>query len=238
MAAVAVGGDRRRWSGRARDAGRATTVAHERFGDDAVYVLVRGDLPRLVLTSDLNRLLGLEGCLSGNVPRGRDGAGRRGRAVRGARRARSRCGWSTGRGRSSTPRVEEITDAAAGADARAGGAGRPGAARRRASSRWPTGPLARPRRSELGKQAEQLVYAQFAQELLALNAKYGLNLTRRAEAQRPGLRLPARVRSRRAARATPKARFAYLFPSADSALISVRLKAGLSDARARAGGRR
>ena len=28
---------------------------------------------------------------------------------------------------------------------------------------------------------------------------------------------------------TPKARFAYLFPSADSALISVRLKAGLSD---------
>ena len=33
----------------------------------------------------------------------------------------------------------------------------------------------------------------------------------------------------------PKARFAYLFPSADSALVSVRLKAGLSDAeRARA----
>ena len=29
----------------------------------------------------------------------------------------------------------------------------------------------------LGKQAEQLVYAQFAKELLALNAKYGLNLT-------------------------------------------------------------
>ena len=33
-------------------------------------MLVRGDLPRLVLTSDLNRLLGLEGCLSGNVPAG------------------------------------------------------------------------------------------------------------------------------------------------------------------------
>ena len=33
-------------------------------------MLVRGDLPQMVLTSDLNRLLGLEGCLSGNVPEG------------------------------------------------------------------------------------------------------------------------------------------------------------------------
>jgi len=52
------------------EAGRATSVVHSRFGDEAVYVLVRGDLPRLVLTADLNRLLGLEGCLSGNVPSG------------------------------------------------------------------------------------------------------------------------------------------------------------------------
>ena len=51
-------------------AGQATAVAHQKFGDDAIYVLVRGDLARLVLTDDLNRLLGLEGCLSGNVPAG------------------------------------------------------------------------------------------------------------------------------------------------------------------------
>jgi uncharacterized protein len=50
--------------------GSATRVAHEKFGDDAVYVLVRGDLTRMVLTEDLNRLVGIEGCLSGNVPRG------------------------------------------------------------------------------------------------------------------------------------------------------------------------
>ena len=90
--------------GSGSDSGRATTVAHERFGDDAVYVLVRGDLPRLVLTSDLNRLLGLEGCLSGNVPKGVDAAGRRGGAVRPAGGARSRRGSSTGRARSSTRR--------------------------------------------------------------------------------------------------------------------------------------
>src|SRR3954452_15094504 len=51
-------------------AARATTAMHARFGDDAVYVLGRGDLPRLVLTGNLNSLLGLEGCLSGNVPAG------------------------------------------------------------------------------------------------------------------------------------------------------------------------
>ncbi|HEX2232827.1 MAG TPA: hypothetical protein VHG69_05635, partial [Thermoleophilaceae bacterium] len=37
------------------------------FGDEAVIVLVKGDLQRTVLTSDLGRLLTLEGCLSGNV---------------------------------------------------------------------------------------------------------------------------------------------------------------------------
>ena len=46
---------------------RATEDFKQRFGDDAVVVLVRGDLEQLVLTSDLGTLLSLEGCLSGNV---------------------------------------------------------------------------------------------------------------------------------------------------------------------------
>ena len=89
----------------------------------------------------------------------------------------------------------------------------------------------------LGKQAEQLVYAQFAQELLALNAKYGLNLTGAPKVNDPDFVYQLVFDPERGAR-VPKARFAYLFPSADSALVSVRLKTGLSDARARAGGRR
>ena len=36
-----------------------------------MVVLVKGDLQRLVLTSDLGKLLSLEGCLSGNVPGGK-----------------------------------------------------------------------------------------------------------------------------------------------------------------------
>ena len=54
--------------------------------------------------ANLNTLLGLEGCLSGNVPRGATAAGRPGVAVRAARRARTPCAWSTGRRRSSTRR--------------------------------------------------------------------------------------------------------------------------------------
>src|SRR4051794_39726052 len=38
------------------------------FGDDAVVVLVKGNLQRTLLTSDLRTLIKLEGCLSGNVP--------------------------------------------------------------------------------------------------------------------------------------------------------------------------
>src|SRR5918992_4307191 len=47
----------------------ATERFRELFGDDAVVVLVKGDLRRMVLTENLGRLLRLEGCLSGNVPK-------------------------------------------------------------------------------------------------------------------------------------------------------------------------
>ena len=45
----------------------ATEEFKQDFGDDAVVVLVRGDLEQLVLTENLGTLLSLEGCLSGNA---------------------------------------------------------------------------------------------------------------------------------------------------------------------------
>src|SRR5256885_13503634 len=54
--------------GRSSETYKATQRYHRSFGDDAVIVLVRGPLTRLVLTSDLLRVTGLEGCLSGNKP--------------------------------------------------------------------------------------------------------------------------------------------------------------------------
>src|SRR3979411_600110 len=47
---------------------QATSAYHRDFGEDAVLILVRQYLPKTVLTADLERLVGLEGCIAGNVP--------------------------------------------------------------------------------------------------------------------------------------------------------------------------
>ena len=56
------------------DSGTAQTTqrVRETFGEEPIVVLAKGDLPELLLTDDLFRLLRLEGCLSGKVPKGAD----------------------------------------------------------------------------------------------------------------------------------------------------------------------
>jgi predicted RND superfamily exporter protein len=49
---------------------RATQQVRDSFGEEPVVVLVKGDLQGLILSTDIFRLLRLEGCLSGNVPEG------------------------------------------------------------------------------------------------------------------------------------------------------------------------
>lgn len=44
---------------------KGTQEFHDRFGDDAIVILAQGDLEKLVLTNDVNRLLALENCLAG-----------------------------------------------------------------------------------------------------------------------------------------------------------------------------
>ncbi len=48
----------------------ATQRVRETFGEEPVVVLAKGELPRLILTDNIFRLLRLEGCLSGKVPKG------------------------------------------------------------------------------------------------------------------------------------------------------------------------
>jgi uncharacterized protein len=48
----------------------ATQRARDEFGEEPVVVLVKGSLPKLLLGKDVLRLLRLEGCLSGKVPKG------------------------------------------------------------------------------------------------------------------------------------------------------------------------
>jgi hydrophobe/amphiphile efflux-3 (HAE3) family protein len=49
---------------------KATQQVRRDFGEEPVVILAEGDLQRLVLTANLGRLLRLEGCLSGKVPKG------------------------------------------------------------------------------------------------------------------------------------------------------------------------
>src|SRR3954464_6814856 len=47
----------------------ATKKYRDLFGGDPVVIMAKGDLRHTVETSDLGRLLQLEGCLAGNVPK-------------------------------------------------------------------------------------------------------------------------------------------------------------------------
>ncbi len=48
----------------------ATQRVRDEFGEEPVVVLVKGSLPKLLLGKDIIKLLRLEGCLSGKVPKG------------------------------------------------------------------------------------------------------------------------------------------------------------------------
>jgi uncharacterized protein len=214
-------------AGRSSDSYRATERYRERFGDHAVVVLARGPLEQLVLTENLGRLLGLEGCLSGNRPRGQPAAGgERGPCAELARSKPVQVVYGPGTFINSA--VREIQDQLA-ARLRAKGreAERAGDAARRLARRRGRPPAEQRR---LARSAQQLVYAQFARDLLQLNLKYGLGVDSTPQLDDPDFVANLVFDPRRGA-TTPKARFAYLFPSPDSAAIQVRLKPGLSDAR-------
>jgi uncharacterized protein len=49
---------------------KATQEVRRAFGEEPVVVLVKGELPQLLLTQNIFKLLRLEGCLSGKVPEG------------------------------------------------------------------------------------------------------------------------------------------------------------------------
>src|SRR4051794_34982395 len=50
---------------------KATENFHRQFGDDAIVVLVQEKLTDLVDSADLGRLIAFEGCLGGNIPKGK-----------------------------------------------------------------------------------------------------------------------------------------------------------------------
>jgi len=203
---------------------RATQRFYANFGEEPIEVLVKGDLQQLVLSSDVDRLVGLEGCLSGNVPaRGLTGEGGANGPCGQLARART-VKVVFGPGTFINEAAEQIDEQLAVQTKQAEGEAKQAEVlvRRAALARGEGAAEAR----KLGQQASSITLARFREGLATLALQYGLTA-------RPSLDSPSFVStlvfdSSKPA-GTPKQRFAYLFPSREAALVSVRLKAGLSE---------
>jgi hydrophobe/amphiphile efflux-3 (HAE3) family protein len=204
---------------------RATQRFYRSFGEEPIAVLVRGDLQQLVLSSDIDRVVGLEGCLSGNVPvqaLGSEGGvdGPCGQLAR-AKTVKVVFGPGTFISEAARQINEQLTAQTRQAEAQARQAER---VIRNAALKRGFSPA---QAHALGAQANKLEIGSFQKSLVTLALKYGL--TARPSIDDAGFVSTLVFDSSKPA-GTPKQRFAYLFPSRDAALISVRMKAGLSEA--------
>jgi hydrophobe/amphiphile efflux-3 (HAE3) family protein len=212
--------------GRSSSTYRATQRFYGAFGEEPVDVMVQGSLQQLLLSSDIDRLVGLEGCLSGNVPPA-------GLAEEGG--SNGPCGQL---GRLHTVKVvigpgTFIQEAAEQIDqqlSREGNLAETGA--KQAKAAITRAALSEGRSAaeahKLGAEASKITLERYAQEVELVGAEYGLSTP-------PTLEDPSfvsRVVFDNTAKlpGTPKQRFAYLFPGREAALISVRMKPSLSEA--------
>ena len=204
---------------------RATQQFYKNFGEEPIEVLVKGDLQQLVLSSDVDRLVGLEGCLSGNVPAqalAQEGGvdGPCGQLAK-AKTVKVVFGPGTFINEAAEQIDEQLTNQTTQAEAAA----------KQADVVVRKAALARGESTEeadkLAAQASSITLARFKEGLATLALQYGL--TARPSLDDPSF-VSALVFDSNKPAGTPKARFAYLFPSREAALISVRLKAGLSEA--------
>jgi uncharacterized protein len=204
---------------------RATQQFYKNFGEEPIEVLVKGDLQQLVLSSDVDRLVGLEGCFSGNVPAralAQEGGvdGPCGQLAK-AKTVKVVFGPGTFINEAAEQIDEQLTNQTKQAEAAA----------KQAEVVVRKAALARGESTEeadkLAAQASSITLARFKEGLATLALQYGL--TARPSLDDPSF-VSALVFDSNKPAGTPKARFAYLFPSREAALISVRLKAGLSEA--------
>src|SRR3954453_16132616 len=197
----------------------ATKKYRALFGGDPIVIMAKGDLRHTVETSDLGRLLQLEGCLAGNVPK----AGLKTLPPVCTRLANEHpVKVVYGPGTFVNTAAGEILD---GLNARksqkAKEAQRAAAAARELAKKKG---YSKAKQEKFATEASSLVYAQFSRDIIALALKYGFTGL-------PSLDnvdfVDDLVFDTSHGTCTPKARFAYLFPNCKAALIQGGLKPGL-----------
>ncbi len=215
--------------GDASPAARANDIEHQRFGDDAVDILVRQPLRYTVLTSDLGKLIRLEGCLAGNIPSGQKPYGPPGGPC-----------WQLAATRPAqvvygpgTFLLEAVNQLTVQFEQQAQASQRDAQnkallAMRVAASEGRT----RAQQQRIGQEVQQLVSAQFIQSLYTAATRYGISGIPRIDDPKF---ISQVVFDPNRPPGCPKARFAFLFPTCSDALIQVRLRPSLSNGqRARA----
>jgi hydrophobe/amphiphile efflux-3 (HAE3) family protein len=214
------------------DRGSETFEATERFkrdfGDEAVLVLVRGELTRTVLTPDLLRVLSLEGCLSGNVPDTKRGLGSLPPVCREIAKldpAKVVYGPGTFVNTAATQIGEQFTKRQRANERRATAAAE---AARKLSERRGDPPDEQDR---LARAASRAVRSQFQGDVLRLALRYGLSDIPRIDS--PNFVSTLVFDSSAGEPGVPKSRFAYLFPSNNAALIQIRMRPDLTEAERR-----
>jgi uncharacterized protein len=205
---------------------RATQRFYRNFGEEPVDVVVKGNLQKLLLSSDIDRLVGLEGCLSGNVPASaltREGGpdGPCGRLSQ-AKTVKVVLGPGTFVNEAAEQISSQLAAQTKQAEAQAAKARR--VVTRAALARG----LGEAEAQTLGKQASAITITRFKEGIATLALQYGL--VSEPSLDEPGFVQTLVFESDKPV-GTPKQRFAYLFPSPEAALISVRMKPGLSAAR-------
>lgn len=205
---------------------RATEAFTEKFGDDAIVVLVREDLRRLLLTRDLRPLFELETCLSGgtpaaaSLPRQQEPLPDVCDQVAELAPSRALFGPATFL-YASVAQIGQVLEGQIGnavADARAAAR----VARRAAAEQG----LSAAEQDQAAQRASDAVLQNFQTSLARIALRFNILRPPRLDDPEFVSRVvfdPAKGPSE------PKERFNYLFPSSDAALISVRLRPDLSD---------
>jgi len=200
----------------------ATDRIKARFADDPIVVMVHGDLRTLLLTTDLGRLLKLEGCLGGNVPKGAEPYGGSSSPCG----AIARSGWVQRVYGPATFINEAANQVTAAIGQRIDAAGvEVSKARQAARSQALAAGLGQSAADAAGERAAADAQKSAAAALQKLQVQTGLS-TLPTIANPDFVSQVAFDPSRGLGQ--PKARFSYLLPSADTALVQVRPKANLS----------
>src|SRR5215213_10312072 len=189
---------------RGSDAFTATEDFYDHFGDEPVRILVEGDLQDLMLTKDLGTILALESCLSGSAPGGQVFGQNQPAPSVCARLADDRPAqvvFGPATFLNQTAiAAEDILKQQAQGAQQQAQAAAQGAAVAARKQGLP-----KSQQAANAQAAAQEVMSNFQQGLLQAATRYGLG-------------------------GVPKARFNFLFPSSEAAMITVRLRPDLSQA--------